>query len=60
MKNQRSTYSVNVCTNCRKNLTLTADQLGYRECPECTYLANIGARNITDYNEYLRKNQSSM
>lgn len=37
MKKQGNPYSVNCCIKCRKNLTITADLLGYIKCAECTY-----------------------
>ena len=52
----RGTYSVNVCTHCRKQLTLVADKLGCSKCPECSYFESIGVYTITDYNNWLIKN----
>ena len=46
--------SVNCCRRCRRNLTLTADNLGYKICADCLYFENRGIYTIEQYNEYLK------
>lgn len=46
-------YSVNVCSHCRKQLTLIADKLGMRKCPQCVYFDNIGVYSVKQYNNWL-------
>lgn len=48
-------YSVNVCLHCRKQLTISADQLGYRECANCNYFHTLGIYTVEQYNEWLKK-----
>lgn len=50
-------YSVNVCSCCRKQLSITADKLGYRECAECTYFHSLGIYSTQDYNNWLKRNK---
>jgi len=48
-------YSVNVCQHCRKQLTLIADLLRERRCPQCVYFDNIGVYTTEQFNDWLKK-----
>lgn len=54
--NHKGFFSVNVCTHCRKNLSLTADRLGMKQCAECVEFRNRGIYTTKQYNEWLKNN----
>ena len=60
MKQQKSIWSVNCCTHCKKQLTLMADKLGKTKCAQCDYFDGIGVYTIQDYNEYLNQNNEKL
>jgi hypothetical protein len=53
MTKSRGFFSVNVCSHCRKQLTLNDDLLGSRKCSECIYFETIGVHSVEQYNDWL-------
>jgi len=48
-------FSANKCCHCKRQLTISGDKLGYKECADCTYFHNREIYSVEDYNNWLKQ-----